>query len=221
MKFELEPYNRNVSDDDLIADMRRVAAELQIPTITMERYAGAGQFGTETIRKRFGSWNAALERAGMEVSKRWRIPDETLFANLEAIWRHLGRQPRRSDLDLIPTEVSKSVYEQRFGTWRQALKAFVDWVNDEERTDVPTIDAAPTGRKTGRQPSLRLRFRVMRRDRFCCRHCGRSPATTPGLELHVDHVVAWSKGGETLFENLQTLCDDCNFGKSNLAETGA
>jgi hypothetical protein len=220
MKFELEPYNRNVPDGDLIADIQRVACELQVPTVTMEQYATGGRFGATTVCKRFGSWNFALERAGIAVGKRWRIPDETLFENLEGIWRHLGRQPRRSDLDVVTTNVSKSVYEQRFGSWRQALKAFVDWVNTDEGAEVIPAESIPSTHKTGRQPSLRLRFRVMRRDRFCCRHCGRSPSSTPSLELHVDHIVAWSKCGETVLENLQTLCDDCNLGKSNLAEVG-
>jgi 5-methylcytosine-specific restriction endonuclease McrA len=71
-------------------------------------------------------------------------------------------------------------------------------------------------RKTGRTPAPRLRFRVFQRDNFICKICGRSPATHLGLVLHVDHHMAWSKGGETLFENLQTLCMECNIGKSDL-----
>jgi len=71
-------------------------------------------------------------------------------------------------------------------------------------------------RKTGRDPSLRLRFKVLQRDSFTCRHCGASPAKTIGVELQVDHIVAWSNGGETILENLQTLCSDCNLGKGNV-----
>ena len=70
--------------------------------------------------------------------------------------------------------------------------------------------------KTSRDPSWRLRFLVNRRDRFTCRACGRSPATHSGVVLHVDHIIAWSKGGETVLENLQTLCMECNIGKSDL-----
>jgi len=36
-----------------------------------------------------------------------------------------------------------------------------------------------------------------------------------GLELHVDHIQPWSRGGPTVFENLQTLCNSCNLGKSD------
>ena len=58
----------------------------------------------------------------------------------------------------------------------------------------------------------------MKRDNFKCCMCGRSPSTTIGLELHIDHIIPWSMGGETVIDNLQTLCSDCNLGKSNLSE---
>jgi 5-methylcytosine-specific restriction endonuclease McrA len=36
-----------------------------------------------------------------------------------------------------------------------------------------------------------------------------------GVTLHVDHIVPVSRGGLTLDDNLQTLCQECNLGKSN------
>jgi len=32
----------------------------------------------------------------------------------------------------------------------------------------------------------------------------------------VDHKKAWANGGETVLENLETLCSKCNIGKSDL-----
>jgi 5-methylcytosine-specific restriction endonuclease McrA len=61
-----------------------------------------------------------------------------------------------------------------------------------------------------------MRFLIMRRDNFKCNACGKSPTNNPGTELHIDHILAWDKGEETIFENLQTLCSVCNIGKSNL-----
>ena len=70
--------------------------------------------------------------------------------------------------------------------------------------------------KKSRDPSLRVRYRVLTRDNYSCKLCGNSPAKDLGIKLHIDHVVPWSKGGETNIENLQTLCDRCNLGKSDL-----
>lgn len=39
-----------------------------------------------------------------------------------------------------------------------------------------------------------------------------------GALLHVDHVIPWSKGGETTLENLRVLCSVCNIGKSDVEQ---
>jgi 5-methylcytosine-specific restriction endonuclease McrA len=96
-----------------------------------------------------------------------------------------------------------------------ALEQFVAYANVQDVRPPAPIEVA-VGHKTGRDPSLRLRFRVMKRDNFSCRACGASPARETGITLHVDHIKAWSLGGETEEENLQTLCEPCNLGKSNV-----
>lgn len=63
--------------------------------------------------------------------------------------------------------------------------------------------------------SARLRWMILERDHFTCKYCGRSPLTH-SVELHVDHVVAESSGGESILDNLITACVDCNLGKSDL-----
>ncbi|MCX6497188.1 MAG: HNH endonuclease [Arthrobacter sp.] len=52
----------------------------------------------------------------------------------------------------------------------------------------------------------------MKRDGFHCQICG---ATGKTAELVLDHIVPVSKGGGTEKENLQTVCHECNQGKSN------
>ena len=34
-------------------------------------------------------------------------------------------------------------------------------------------------------------------------------------QMHADHIIPWSKGGPTSFDNLQMLCTECNIKKSN------
>jgi len=97
------------------------------------------------------------------------------------------------------------------------LIAFVEYANRSviEGGEIPLQTDILEKRKTGRDPSLRLRWKVLNKDSFKCCSCGSSPAITPGIELHVDHMKPWSRGGETVLENLQTLCSKCNIGKSN------
>lgn len=59
-----------------------------------------------------------------------------------------------------------------------------------------------------------LRYDVIKRDGFRCQICGRSVKNNPKIELEVDHIIPISKGGKTIKSNLQTLCRECNRGKS-------
>ncbi|TET43047.1 MAG: HNH endonuclease [Dehalococcoidia bacterium] len=56
------------------------------------------------------------------------------------------------------------------------------------------------------QPEVRLA--VFSRDHFQCQQCG-SPE-----HLTVDHILSVYRGGTDDFDNLQTLCNPCNAGKS-------
>jgi 5-methylcytosine-specific restriction endonuclease McrA len=85
----------------------------------------------------------------------------------------------------------------------------------------PTLVIRSAVRRTPRAVNWRLRFLVMQRDGFRCCNCGSSPAKGHAVSLQVDHVVPWSRGGETTFENLQTLCETCNIGKSDLGHESA
>lgn len=80
----------------------------------------------------------------------------------------------------------------------------------------PVCQAKAKKNGTTRVISDKLRYQVLKRDNFKCCACGASPAKDSSVELHIDHIVPWSKGGETTMENLQTLCSKCNLGKSDL-----
>ena len=80
----------------------------------------------------------------------------------------------------------------------------------------PIKPSVPTKiKRSTRVISDKLRYQVLKRDNFKCCACGASPAKDPAVELHIDHIIPWSKGGATVLENLQTLCSECNIGKSN------
>jgi hypothetical protein len=214
-KFQLDRVRAPVANGDLISDLQRVAKLAGKDSVSFRRYSELGNYHPETLSLRFGSWNQALAAAGLKVAAERDISDDRLFENLMHLWEHYGRQPRLRELTRPPSVISSGPYQRRFGSWMRALEEFVTYANAQEMRP-PTKEKAADGHKTGRNPSLRLRFRVMKRDNFSCRACGASPAVQPGLLLHVDHIQAWSLGGETVEGNLQTLCEPCNLGKSNV-----
>jgi hypothetical protein len=206
-----------VADSDLLADLRSVASALGKATVGQKDYRRLGKYDDTTISSRFGSWNKALLAAGLGLSNEVNLSDERLFENLLLLWQHYGRQPRRAELALPPSTISQSPYNRRFGSWSSALAEFVAYASSTTPEAPAQQTVSSVRRQTGRDPSLRLRWRVLQRDRFTCCACGASPALSPAVELHVDHVLPWSRGGETVLENLQTLCSRCNLGKSNSA----
>lgn len=68
--------------------------------------------------------------------------------------------------------------------------------------------------------SKRVRFEVLKRDRFRCTYCG-LPAPETGAGLTVDHVVPVALGGDDAPTNLVAACRDCNAGKSSSNLTDA
>jgi hypothetical protein len=215
-KFKLVHVSgQPVSDEELLADLRRVAEILGTSTVSMPKYRKLGKFHDSTLGRRFGTWNSALSKAGLTISNEVNIPDARLFENILTLWQHYGRQPRRSELAKTPSLISEGPYKRRFNSWTAALEEFVEYAN--EKNEAPaSLEKGGAQTNTPRDPSLRLRWRILQRDRFTCCACGASPALSPGVELHVDHIVPWSKGGETVIKNLQTLCSVCNLGKSNI-----
>lgn len=217
----------NLSKEAVIEDLRRVAEKLRKKSVTVEEYRDFGRFTEGPFRRLFGGWVAALEAAGLEASEGFRRPNtvEELHQNLEAVWRAVGRQPKQSDMHMPLSRIGHDAYCRRFGSWRKALEAFVAYANGDTDKGAPPAQPTATAsssvveapQRTSKTVTWRLRFMVMRRDGFRCQQCGRSPATTPGIVLVIDHSHPWSKGGETVYDNLRTLCEACNGGKSDLS----
>lgn len=222
----VEHFNGGVSAEEALQDLRDVAAWFGKPTLTQAEYGAHGKWSPRPLIRHFGSWLKALNAAGLDPSRTYSIPDEELFDNLEQVWRSLGRQPHYGEVQKPFSRYCAGVYAHRFGSWRKALEAFVASANAEtDATPDPvqralSPDQTPVQsvkrRKTPRTANWRLRFLVLQRDGFRCRSCGASPATQVGVKLQADHIVPWPRGGETVIGNLQTLCETCNIGKSDL-----
>jgi 5-methylcytosine-specific restriction enzyme A len=71
---------------------------------------------------------------------------------------------------------------------------------------------ARTTQRNSRHIPKAIRVDVLRRDSHRCVFCG---VSAKKAELQIDHIIPFSQGGSNAINNLQTLCSDCNLGKSN------
>jgi len=212
MKYELRNDARYSTDEELLDDLKSVAKRIGKNNVSSEEYNKYGKFCHTTFQKRFGSWNASLRKSGLELTVQQNIPNTELFDNLEVMWRTLGRQPYYNEVRKPFSKYSTRPYDNRFGGWRNACKAFIDYKKGDVEF-VKLLNAKPNLKST-RFINEKTRLRVLKRDNYRCVKCGRSPATHR-IVLHIDHVKPFSKGGNNNIENLQTLCSKCNLGKGN------
>lgn len=221
-------FRCNITDEEVVSDVKRIALLLEKGSISAKEYRAYGKYSSSTLIKKYRGWNTVLSMAGMKPIENRNFTVEEMLEEIERVWTSLGRQPTSTDIKNGVSKYSLQSYARRFGGWRGALQAFADYINanDNESGSHPKTEKKQMSQKsikgkqfqhsTSRDINLRLRFKVLQRDNFKCCACGASPAKDPSVVLHVDHIIPWSKGGETVIDNLQTYCSKCNLGKSDM-----
>jgi hypothetical protein len=220
---------KKLSKELLIQELQRVANVLKTDSFTANEFEQNSSMSrtSHVFYREFGSFKKAMEAAGLIppiVSKRYS--DEERYDNLLKVWAYYGRQPSYSEMKKPPSTVGPKAYVNKWGSWSKALLAFIERVNldvDEQEKEESSDAELPIMKRSRdnaseeekREIKIGLRYKVFLRDNFKCKKCGDSPAINYECRLHVDHIVPFSKGGKTIFDNLQTLCERCNLGKGN------
>ena len=221
MEFKLTK-KEPVTDEAIINEIKSVMNKLGKKQITIREFDANATTNSSTVIRRYGKWNDALIIAGAELSNMF-YSDEELLSNIKDAWLKKGIQPTRRDMDNKDySAISSGTYLRRFGTWYKALDCFVTYITKNRDSDSFDLEVTNdfTNRttikhKTKRDPSDRLKVQVLMRDGNKCRICG--AVCSGGLHnIHFDHIIPWSKGGETVLENLQVLCSACNEAKGNM-----
>lgn len=211
MDFKLRTNAKYFTDEQLLDDLRLVSKKLGNRNISGREYINHGNFSQKVFYNRFGSWNEALQKAGLGVVREHEITDEALFENLEKVWLTLGRQPFYGEMKKPLSAYSTKPYDNRWGGWMKACEAFIKFKkNDTEFERLREKSVAQS-----RTINEKIRLKVFKRDNYACVICGKSPANYRGVILHLDHIKPFSKGGDNSLENLRTLCNKCNLGRNN------
>jgi hypothetical protein len=128
--------SRSYSDEDLLEELRRVAAEhprARLTQMAFEEYSG--RVSSKTITNRFAGWKKALEAAGlghlycgpmittkMLAQSGTGISETEVIAELRRVYALVGKEHLTTlDFDVRATCSPRTV-RTRFGSWSNALR---------------------------------------------------------------------------------------------------
>jgi hypothetical protein len=242
MKFEFKRHQiSKIPREKIIEELEKVAKHFNNTDFKQDDFNKLADISYFTVNREFGSWEKTMQflkehlkqkEIDFEItSRRSTYTVQEMFDEMERIWTKLAHRPSRNEWVASNPKISYDTIYRHFGSWTNACLKFIEYksggeiVSDEDSvTSIQNEKFVPivtTKNKTkskitnARTISLSVRLKVLNRDKFRCVFCGKSPATALGTKLHIDHIIPFSNGGSNKLENLQTLCEECNLGKSD------
>ncbi|MDB2275494.1 hypothetical protein PM022_13280 [Halorubrum ezzemoulense] len=119
---DFEPnVEMNLSEERLITALQGFAEKLGRPPTTDEMDR-SGPYTSDSYKRAFGTWNRALRQARLEVHSVWDVSEEDLISELNSLAEELSHVPRKDEMR-NQGKWSAAVYQERFGSWNEALRA--------------------------------------------------------------------------------------------------
>lgn len=108
------------TDTELIEELQRLADSLD-KTPTFDKMNTHGKYSSPTYVNRFGSWNAAIEKAGLDINTPQEYSDQELLTHLQNLADELDKTPSSKDMNEHGDHHTET-YRQRFDSWNNALE---------------------------------------------------------------------------------------------------
>ena len=132
MDYILNEYHRNISNQELLNDIKSTAEKLNKKVLTQDEYSRYGKYSPNTVRRRFSGWNKALQLCGMcpnayqlgaAKSKPLyqHISDEDLLSDVSAVAQRLHKDTVSSAEYARNGKFSRDTCFKRFGNWENVL----------------------------------------------------------------------------------------------------
>lgn len=242
-KFEFKRHQRNkIPREKIISELERVAEIFKYTDFKQDDFDQISHISSYTVYREFGSWEKTMQILADSLrsksiefkitTRRSSYSMQEIFDEMERIWVQLGHRPSRDEWVTMKPKMSYDTIYRHFGGWTNACLKFIEYksggkIDDRELEEpigsknqlgfLPTNNEINTTKKIEKTRiiPLSVRIKVLARDNFRCVFCGKSPATDIGVKLHIDHIIPFSNDGKSSLDNLQTLCEECNLGKSN------
>lgn len=151
-------FHRVTSEDDLIAQVQRLAKELGRTPTRKEFNSNPRTMSATTVYGHFHcSWNEFLEKAGLNVGFRRDLSDDELIAQAHRLAKKLGKTPTARDFDKDSETASVRTVLIRFGSWNEFLKIAGLKANSRRgiSDDELIIQVQKLAQKLGRTPTAK------------------------------------------------------------------
>jgi len=118
-----------MTKEEIIAELRRVAEEVQPSLLTYNQFKQHGRINVSTVLNTFGTWNEAKEVAGLGLIPPGGFPglntpsrpDDEYLQEIIRLTRELGKRPTISVMN-AKGQFSDWPYRQRWGSLEKACK---------------------------------------------------------------------------------------------------
>ena len=107
-----------ITDEELINELKRL--DNNYSKVTSKLMKNKGKYSANTYNKRFGSWNNAKEKVGVEINKEMDIDKNDLIKEMIRLKQENGYitcelMNKKGKYSIIP-------YNSKFGSWNEAVK---------------------------------------------------------------------------------------------------
>mgnify|MGYP003214815959 CR=1 FL=1 len=102
MEYILNEYHRNISNQELLNDIKSTAEKLNKKVLTQDEYSRYGKYSPNTVQRRFGGWNKALLLCGM-------CPNAYQLgaAKSKPLYQHISDEDLLSDVSAVAQRLHK------------------------------------------------------------------------------------------------------------------
>lgn len=144
---------RDLSREDLIEELRRVAQQLGKDTVTRSEFRHEAGIPDWQVLKLFDSWTDFVRAAGLQPwTANLRLDDEELLEAMRDAFLEGGGILTRTRFRKIGRH-SDWVYAKRWGRWQNVLAEFRRWVAEND-PDFPYVSDLPVMGYAGAIPGV-------------------------------------------------------------------
>lgn len=123
-----------ITREQLIEEIKKVAKKLGKETLSRKEFVSNSEIHSDgPILKFFDNWNEAVEEAGLiPHTENRKIDENELFIEMEKVFLSSGGICVRAKFNKL-SKYHSGTYERRFGRWNNSLKAFSNWLENNNK----------------------------------------------------------------------------------------